>query len=199
MTSCMISCGLWYHRSCHIMYHDIRSDIMIMHDIIYHIWYYTGYHDIYFLCLAAANPPPAQRADAADDDREPDRTMYFIELKNLIQRVQRIGVLDTPPLTHSGTRATAVSSTRWLSGCGARPGPPAAAPGWCLSPRLRGPAPKGSMRAGSGRQRRGSVAARQRLQQRGRPKAAFKLERIEYCPMILCIISYFISYVWYHG
>ncbi len=46
-----------------------------------HIWYHTWYHDIYtkFSCLAAANPPPAQRADASDDDHEPGRPMDFGE------------------------------------------------------------------------------------------------------------------------
>ncbi len=32
-----------------------------------------------FSCLAAANPPPAQRADASNDDHDPDRPMDFDE------------------------------------------------------------------------------------------------------------------------
>ncbi len=38
-------------------------------------------HFPYFLCPAAADPPPAQRADETDDDREPDRLgpMHFDE------------------------------------------------------------------------------------------------------------------------
>ncbi len=34
-------------------------------------------HFTYFLCPAAAYPPPAQRADETDDDREPDRPIDF--------------------------------------------------------------------------------------------------------------------------
>ncbi len=34
-------------------------------------------HFPYFLCPAAADPPPAQRADETDDDHEPDRPMDF--------------------------------------------------------------------------------------------------------------------------
>ncbi len=51
--------------------------------ISYMIWFYTWYHGVYihFSCLAAADPPPAQRADAtdSDDDHEPDRPMDFDE------------------------------------------------------------------------------------------------------------------------
>ncbi len=184
MISCMISCNLWYHRSCHIMYHVSWYLIScmisyIIHDII---------HAITISTFHALQPPILPRHSV------------------LMQLTMIVNLTDQWISSSWNGYASADTqwdqgSTRWLSGCGARPGPPAAAPGWCLSPRLRGPAPKGSVRAGSGRpgQRRGSVAARQRLQQWGRPKAAFKLEWIEHCPMISCIISYFISYVWYHG
>ena len=38
---------------------------------------YINMHIPYFLCLAAADPPPAQRADETDDDRERDGPMDF--------------------------------------------------------------------------------------------------------------------------
>ncbi len=34
----------------------------------------------YFLCPAAADPRPAQRADETDDDSEPDRPMDFVHV-----------------------------------------------------------------------------------------------------------------------
>jgi hypothetical protein len=115
------------------------------------------------------------------------------------QLVREISVLDTPLPTRSGTGATAAGSTRWTSGCGAMAG---AAPGWCLLRRRRGSGPRGSARAGPGRQRRGSVAARP-LPQRGRRQAA--AERSELPVMISCMISYALSYhmysryhAWYH-
>ena len=36
-------------------------------------------HFSYFLCPAAADPRPAQRADETDDDHEPDRAMDIDE------------------------------------------------------------------------------------------------------------------------
>ena len=47
----------------------------IMYDIIY---VYT-----HFSCLAAADPPPEQRAVATDDDHDPDRPMDFDEERDV--------------------------------------------------------------------------------------------------------------------
>ncbi len=33
----------------------------------------------HYICLATADPPPDQRADANDDDRDSDRPMDFVE------------------------------------------------------------------------------------------------------------------------
>ena len=59
--------------------HDIIYDTVynIIHVISYHITYNNIY--THFSLLAAADPLPAQRSDAADNDLEPDRQMDFDE------------------------------------------------------------------------------------------------------------------------
>jgi hypothetical protein len=98
MILCMTSLhkNIWYHAWHHNIYdiiHDIIDKSRSLHKW-YHIWYHTlaWYHpnttsyiilflilDIisyinmhfpYFLCPAAADPPPAQRADETDNDRK---------------------------------------------------------------------------------------------------------------------------------
>ena len=50
-------------------------------------------HFSYFLCPAAADPRPTQRADETDDDHEPDRAMDFDEERDFA---------DQGPLTDMG-------------------------------------------------------------------------------------------------
>ncbi len=65
MISYMISCTIF------VIYDIIYDDI---HNIMMSCIVFT-----YFSCLAAADRPPAQRADASDDDHDPDRSMDFDE------------------------------------------------------------------------------------------------------------------------
>ena len=94
-------------------------------------------HFSYFLCIAAADPRPAQHADETDDDNEPGKAMDIDEerdfadqgpltdmdmeedaeiLSLLLKHMPSIGhgsgVLDTALPTRSGTGATAAGSTR---------------------------------------------------------------------------------------
>jgi hypothetical protein len=48
-------------------------------------------HFSYFLCSAAADPPPAQRADETDDDHKPERPMDFDEA---VTEPSRINALE---------------------------------------------------------------------------------------------------------
>ncbi len=73
------------------IYDIMHSVYYIIYDIIYNylwyhiwyhiIWYHVWYHYVYipFSCLAAADPPPEQRADASNDDHDPDRPVDFDE------------------------------------------------------------------------------------------------------------------------
>jgi hypothetical protein len=121
--------------------HDIIYDIILSYMILDMIPYIT-LHFAYFLCPAAADPRPAQRADETDDDHEQNRPMDFDEERDYA---------DQGPRTDMDMDEDAEIL--------------------CLL----------FLRAGPGRQRRGSVAARP-LPQRGRRKAA--AERIEHWTMI---------------
>ncbi len=213
---------VWYkHETYDIMYYIIYFMVPymisymkhILDHIWYHIWYHTWYHDDYthFLCLAAADPPPAQHADATDDDHDPDRPMDFDLERDLAAQgpVTDMDMEEDPEMlslmlkhnihltipyrlpTRSGTGATATGSTRGTSGCGATAG---AAPGWCGIGFYRWSGPRGSAKAGSGRQWRGSVTAR--LQpHRGRPM----WQRIALDTGLWYHKSYHSQYhIWYH-
>jgi hypothetical protein len=127
----------------------------------------------------------ADQGPVTDMDMEEVAEMLALMLKHnshptipyRLKDDQRIGhaSTDTQRDRGNGSRLYEVNIWMWLYG--------RAAPGWCLrlSPRGRGSGP-----SSSGRQRRGSIAAR-RQQQQGRPMAA--ADRIEHWPMISYVIS----------
>ena len=51
-------------------------------------------HFSYFLCPAAADPRPAQRADETDDEHEPDRPMDIDEERDFADRMQELRSLE---------------------------------------------------------------------------------------------------------
>ena len=70
MISYMISYGVKW-----ITHNNVIYDII--HDIIHDIIWNMHFPDL--MCPAAADPPPAQRADETNDDLEPDRPMDLDE------------------------------------------------------------------------------------------------------------------------
>jgi hypothetical protein len=61
-------------------------------------------HFTYFLCPAAADPPPAKRADETSDDREPDRPMDYDEVRDCADQGPLTDMDKDSSLRHGGRR-----------------------------------------------------------------------------------------------